>query len=100
MGVKGGGDMNELFALAKTKREKLQEKVLSPPEEKAKPSPKELLVRGLRNYFRNSDLKNLSLKDEKAQEYRQETIKRLKEDVGYMEIIEIIEKECDRLERI
>ena len=34
-GLKGGGDMDELFALAKTKREKQEEKVLSPPEEKA-----------------------------------------------------------------
>jgi hypothetical protein len=33
-GLKGGGDMDELFALAKTKREKQEEKVLSPPEEK------------------------------------------------------------------
>ena len=34
-GLKGGGDMDELFALAKTKREKEEEKVLSPPEEKS-----------------------------------------------------------------
>jgi hypothetical protein len=84
---KGGGDMDELFALAKSRREKQEERVRSPPEGESKPSPKAILLKGLENYFRNSELNGMSLKDEKAQEYRQGTIKRLKEDLGYIDII-------------
>jgi hypothetical protein len=84
---KGGGDMDELFALAKSRREKHEEKVRSPLEGESKPSPKAILLKGLENYFRNSELNGMSLKDEKAQEYRQGTIKRLKEDLGYIDII-------------
>ena len=85
--LKGGGDMDELFALAKSRREKHEEKVRSPLEGESKPSPKAILLKGLENYFRNSELNGMSLKDEKAQEYRQGTIKRLKEDLGYIDII-------------
>lgn len=53
---KGGGDMDELFALAKKKREKQEEKVRSPPEGETKPSPKAILLKSLENYFRKSEL--------------------------------------------
>ena len=53
---KGGGDMDELFALAKKRREKQEEKVRSPPEGETKPSPKAILLKSLENYFRKSEL--------------------------------------------
>jgi hypothetical protein len=84
---KGGGDMDELFALAKSRREKQEERLRTPPEGESKPTPKAILLKGLENYFRNSELNGMSLKDEKAQEYRHGTIKRLKEDLAYIEII-------------